>query len=73
MTSAEIASGSSATWGDLFLYDAAEDKALGVPLTFRDGEDRGLIKNAEGVALNASGDIVFVITDDGDRFQLVLI
>jgi hypothetical protein len=55
----------------LFLYDMADDKAQGVDLMFQKENKLEELKNAEGVALNFGGDILFVVTDDGDESVLV--
>ena len=55
----------------VFLLDPQKKTADGFPLTWsEDGQIRRL-KNAEGVALSADGQHLFVVTDDGHSSRLV--
>lgn len=53
----------------LFLYDPIKNTGVGVPLNNADG--LGSVQNAEGVALNATGEIVYIVTDDRNESLLL--
>jgi len=54
----------------LFLYDLATRRATSAKLTVQEDGALKPLKNAEGVALNADGTILFVITDDAKKSVL---
>lgn len=49
----------------VFFWDDSESPARHFDLAWRDGEQVRRVDNAEGVALGAYGDALFVVTDDG--------
>jgi uncharacterized protein YjiK len=54
----------------VFLYDPVRKRAMSAPLIHGNGRKRKLLRNAEGVALDASGHRLFVVTDDRSRSKL---
>lgn len=62
---------SSDTGQCVFLYDPVAATAICLPLKYeRDGK-RKPVKNAEGVALNAAGTRLHIVTDDGKQSLLL--